>query len=108
VAIGTEAGRTVGVVREEGQLPYPVAVLVVADLPAHGGEAYAIRAGASRRLRPDADVIDALSADPATVTVETSRHRLVLTAGACPDICETDVVLLDAQGKVHVVRVVVN
>lgn len=108
VAIGSETGRADGVVREEGIVPYPIAVVVLPDLGAPVGLAYAVRAGTSRRLRPDVEVADALSADPATVAVESSPHRLVLTAGACPDTCEADVVLLDAQGEVHVVRVVVH
>jgi len=108
VAIGHETGRADGVVREAGQPPYPIAVVVLPDLPAPAGLAYTVRPGSSRRLRPDVEVAGAISADPETVAVEWSPRRLVLEAGDCPETCEADVVLLDTEGKTHIVRVVVH
>ncbi len=108
VAIGHETGRADGVVREGGLPPYPVAVVVLPELSAPQGLSYAVRRGASRRLRPDIELAGAISADPETVAVEWTPRRLALAGGACPDTCEADVVLLDAEGKTHVVRVVVH
>jgi hypothetical protein len=82
--------------------------VVLPDLAAPQGLAYAVRAESSRRLRPDVEVAGAISADPELVTVEWTPRRLVLTTGACAETCEADVVLLDVEGGTHVIRVVVH
>jgi hypothetical protein len=107
VAFGHATGRADGIVREEGLVPEPVSVVVLPDLAAPVGPGWALDAGASRKLKPDVPIVEAVSADPEVVRVSLKSSKVLLTAGPCAE-CEADVVLLDAAGQVHVVRVVVH